>query len=282
MNELLKLFARKRTYVGFIGSIVAELLFLSLGRLPLARRALEKSFQRFMPEELVHFADYYQGLTMALLAVTFTFLMLGGLYLALVCGDIMAKEVEDGTMRMILARPISRLRLWLLKWLASSFYTFTLVIFIGLTSLLLATAFYGGLGKLAVVYGQHPRNLMLVAIYETTDGLCQYARGIVLLAIVMHVVSALAFMFSCLNMKPATATISTLAIFFLDAVLKMVPFFSVFEKWFLSYHLACWLRAFSRYLPTIDIVTSVLYLLCLSAVLLGVSAYRFCRRDFKP
>ena len=281
-NELIKLFARKRTYLGFAGSIAAELLFLSLGRLPLARRALEKSFQRFMPEELARFSDYYQGLTMALLAVTFTFLLLGGLYLALVCGDIMAKEVEDGTMRMILARPISRLRLWLLKWLASSFYTFTLVFFIGLTSLLLATAFYGGLGKLAVIYGQHPRNLMLVSTYETAEGLFQYVRGIVLLAVVMHVVSAMAFMFSCLNMKPATATISTLAIFFLDAVLKMVPFFSVFEKWFLSYHLACWLRGFSRMLPPIDTLTSVFYLVCLSMVFLGVSAYRFSRRDFKP
>ena len=280
-NELLKLFARKRTYLGFVGSIGTELLFLLLGRLPLARRVLEQAFYRSMPKGVVHFDDYYQGLTMALLAVIFTFLLLGGLYLALVCGDIVAKEVEDGTIRMILARPISRLRLWFLKWMTASIYTFALVFFIGFTSLFLASILYGGVGKLAVIYGQHPHNLLLMSTYESGDGLIQYVHGIILLAVVMHVVSALAFMFSCCNMKPATATIGTLAIIFMDAVLKMVPFFFVFEKWFISYHLACWLRAFSRLISPFEIATSVAYMMLLSVVCLGVSAYNLCHRDFK-
>ena len=38
--------------------------------------------------------------------VMWTVFLLGGLYLALVvAGDVMSKEVEDGTMRMILCRP---------------------------------------------------------------------------------------------------------------------------------------------------------------------------------
>jgi ABC-2 type transport system permease protein len=281
-NELLKLFAKKRTYLGFAGSLTAEIVFLLLWRHPLAQRAFEKTFQRGPAATDVYFADYFHGLTMALLTVTFTFLLLGGLYLALVSGDIMAKEIEDGTMRMILSRPISRLRLWSLKWLTSSFYTFALVFFIGITSLILASALCGGLGKLAVIYGQHPRHMMLISTFETAEGLWCYGKGLLLLAVVMHVVSALAFMFSCLKMKPATATIATLAIFFLDAVLKMVPFFAGFEKGFLSYHLACWLRSFSTLTPPAGITTSVLYLMTLTVIFLSISAFRFSRRDFKP
>jgi ABC-2 type transport system permease protein len=278
-NELVKLFARKRTYLGFAGSLVAELVFLILWRLPLAQKAFEGISRR---SKTAFMDEYFMGLTAALLTVTFTFLLLGGLYLALVCGDIVGKEVEDGTMRMILSRPISRMRLWVLKWLASSIYTFALVFFIGLTSLLLATAFCGGLGKLAVIYGQHPRHLQLMSSYDTMDGLWQYGKGILLLAVAMHTVSALAFMFSCLNMKPATATIATLAVVFLDAVLKMVPFFQVYERWLLSYHLACWLRSMSRLTLPADTATSVVYLLSLTLIFLAVSARRLCRRDFKP
>ncbi|MEI8314435.1 MAG: ABC transporter permease [Verrucomicrobiota bacterium] len=280
-NELLKLFARKRTYLGFAGSLVAEALFLLLWRHPLAQRAFEKAFQRGSAGPNPFFDDYFHGLTIALLMVAFTFLLLGGLYLALVAGDIVAKEVEDGTINMLLARPVSRLRLWSVKWLTCSIYTFALVFFMGLTSLLLASALCGGLGKLAVVYGQHPSNLTLMSIFDTAEGLWRYGQGLLLLAIVMHVVSALAFTFSCLNMKPATAAIATLAIFFVDAVLKVVPFFAVFEKWLLSYHLACWLRSFSKYSPAVNVTTSVVYLLALSVIFLSVSASQFCRRDFK-
>ena len=56
------------------------------------------------------FADYYQGLTLSIVIIAFSFTFLGGLYVALVSGDIVAKEVEDGTMRLVLARPVSRLR----------------------------------------------------------------------------------------------------------------------------------------------------------------------------
>lgn len=277
-NELVKLFARKRTYLGFGGAVAAQLVFLILWRLPLAQRAFEGITRRSKEDFM---AEYFMGLTAAQLTVTFTFLLLGGLYLALVGGDIVAKEVEDGTMRMILARPISRRRLWTIKWLATSIYTFALVICIGLTSLLLATAFCGGLGKLAVIYGQHPRHLMFLSTYETGAGLLVYAKGILLLAVVMHVVSALAFMLSCLNMKPATATVTTLAVFFLDAVVKMVPFFDVYDQWLLSYHLSCWLRAMSRLTLPSATATSVIYLLALAAIFLAISARRFSRRDFK-
>ena len=219
-NELLKLCARRRTYLGLVGSVVAELIFLVLWKQPLAQRAFEKAVRGGVVEPNVFWDQYFHGLTMGLLMLTFSFLLLGGLYLALVAGDIVAKEAEEGTLSMILSRPISRLRLWSLKWLTCSVYTFGLVCFMGLSSLLLASAFCGGLGKLAVVYGQHPRHLQLVALFETAEGLWRYGRGVLLLGVVMHVVSALAFMFSCFNLKPATAAIATLAVFFIETIMR--------------------------------------------------------------
>ena len=42
----------------------------------------------------------------------------------------MAKENEDGNLRMVFARPISRLRLLLVKYTAICLYTFSFVFFV--------------------------------------------------------------------------------------------------------------------------------------------------------
>ena len=69
---------------------------------------------------------YFSGATLGLLMLMWTTFLLGALYLALVAGDVVAKEVEDGTLRMILCRPISRLRVGFLKYSACVLYTFAL------------------------------------------------------------------------------------------------------------------------------------------------------------
>ncbi len=62
------------------------------------------------------FEQYFSGLTLGLHDAVWTALLLGGLFLALVAGDVVSKEVEEGTMRMMLCRPVSRWRIGLLKY----------------------------------------------------------------------------------------------------------------------------------------------------------------------
>lgn len=142
-NELLKLFARKRTHIGFGAFLVVQLLILAMLQLPKAKRAFAQllTSNGYLPEE------YYAGLTLGLLIIVFTISLLGGLYVALVGGDVVAKEVEDGTLRMILCRPISRLRLLTVKWLACVIYTFSLMLFLGVTSLLAGTIYPARAGQ---------------------------------------------------------------------------------------------------------------------------------------
>src|SRR3989338_2460376 len=106
-NELLKLFARKRTHIGFGAFVSVEIIILTLLQLPRPKKA----FMEHLDRNGYGFEEYYAGLTLAMLMILGTISLLGGLYLALVSGDMVAKEVEEGTLRMILSRPISRLRL---------------------------------------------------------------------------------------------------------------------------------------------------------------------------
>src|SRR5580658_5329427 len=106
--ELLKMFARKRTYIGFGVFLAMEVLTLFMLNLP-----RPKAHIRHLLDQSGYgaFDFYYSGSTLALMVLHWTAPILGSLYLALVAGDLVAKEIEEGTMRMVLCRPVSRLRI---------------------------------------------------------------------------------------------------------------------------------------------------------------------------
>jgi ABC-2 type transport system permease protein len=270
--ELLKLFTRKRTYLGFVAFLGVEMLIMVLGQTSGAAKMLKHS----LTQNGLDFSHYFSGLTLAHMMVTATVFLLGSLYLALVCGDMVAKEVEDGTMRMVLSRPVSRFRVLLLKFLACVVYTWALVLFIIGTSLALGIA-AKGLGGLIVM---SPSD-QVFGYFEMGPGLLRFALGTVFLGLVMLTLSSLAFMFSCFNIKPASATIATLSIYFIDTVLRAIPYFKNIHGWLLSQHMAVWVQCFEQDLPWGRIVNSLLYLGGFDILFLVIGAAYFFRRDFK-
>src|SRR5439155_21877322 len=133
----------------------------------------------------------------ALFILMWTTFLLGALYLALVAGDVVSKEIEDGTLRMILCRPVSRGRIIALKFIACSIYTAALFAFIGLTALL-AGLVYKGFGGLFVFAPVEK----VFALYEFREGMIRYLAAIPLIALSLMSITSLGFMFSCLKMKP--------------------------------------------------------------------------------
>ncbi|HXD00035.1 MAG TPA: ABC transporter permease subunit, partial [Verrucomicrobiae bacterium] len=112
-NELWKLFGKKRTYIGSGMFLLAQtilILFLKYGNAP------SRGIVRDMERNGFPVAHYLTNLTVACIALVPIAYFLLPLYASLVGGDLVAKEAEDGTLRMILSRPITRLRLLLLKW----------------------------------------------------------------------------------------------------------------------------------------------------------------------
>src|ERR1700744_3037074 len=80
--------------------------------------------------------QYISMLTVATILVGILAYTLLPLYVALIGGDIVSKEQEDGTLRMILCRPVSRARLLCLKWCAGFIFSITLAFSLALGGLL--------------------------------------------------------------------------------------------------------------------------------------------------
>ncbi|MEM6551526.1 MAG: ABC transporter permease subunit [Planctomycetota bacterium] len=272
-HELYKLFARRRTYIGFGAFLVLQGLILALLQHPKAKGQINS----LLTQNGLDFSLHYQGLTLAIVIIAFSFTFLGGLYVALVAGDIVAKEVEEGTMRMVLARPVSRTRLLLIKLAACAIYTLALVTFLGTSALLLAAAYRGGFGHLFIFIPDED----LFAFYATGEGLLRYAGSVLALAFGTLTITCMAFMFSCFKMKPAAATILTLSVFFIDAILTNLPYFRDLRHVFMSYHIGGWVRLYHDHPPWASLARSFLILLTLQTTFTLVGITHFRLRDLK-
>lgn len=271
-GELWKLFARKRTHLGFGVFFSLEILILLLFQIP----AIQRSFGRMVERVGYGFESYFSGLTIAFLTLYLTVFILGGLYLSLVGGDIVAKEVEDGTMRMTLCRPVSRLRVLGVKYVALLIYTASLTLFIGLSAL--------GIGLLRQGVGgffawQPMQNIFF--LYDFGPGLHRYLYSLPLLGLTLVSVTSLAFMFSCFNMKPVSATVCTLTYFTTDNILRNVPYFESIKPWFITSHIETWYHIYRSPVPWLRMVEDFAYLFGADATFIIIGVVAFSVRDFK-
>lgn len=271
-GELRKLFFRRRTYIGFGAFLGVELVVLILLRLP----RVQRGFRNLLEGAGYSPSDYLSGLTLGLTITLSTVFLLGALYLALIAGDIVSKEVEDGTLRMMLCRPVSRLRILTLKLCACAVYTAVLTVFIASTALAAGYLYAGGGGLFlyAPLEG-------IFAVYPEGEGLVRYALAVPFLVLSLLSITMVGFFFSCLRMKPAAATIVTLSLLFIDMILKNTPFFTSIREWFLTARMSTWVAVFEYRIPWESLTENYIWLLALNITLFALGAAAFSGRDFK-
>jgi len=272
VNELWKLFAKPRTYLGFLMFLVAQNLIVLVFRFADGR---QRSLRTLLEGNGYLAAPYVSGLTVAAFMVFPIAYLLLPLYAALVGGDLVAKEVEDGTLRMILARPISRLRLLWVKWLAGSVFAVLLALVLGAFGLLFASLWFPWGGMFVSVPGE------TFSLFGATEGLRHYAGAHALMAVKAMSVMGLAFFFSCCNVKPAAATILALSFVFVSFILMNIPYFRDLQHWFLTYHLNLWQLVLAQPIPWSRILESLSLLVGFNVTFFVAGAAVFQLRDFK-
>src|SRR5215831_11239760 len=271
-NELWKLFGKKRTYIGF----GAFLVFQNGVLLAFRFTRWKQDVERLLDGNGYLAQEYISALTVAVMMLIPQVLLLMPLYAALVGGDLVAKEAEDGTLRMILSRPISRFRLLLAKWLAGVIFSAVLVTVLGVMAVVFARMWF----PWKSMFVTFPP-LGIFSVLDVGDGLRLYFWSHAFMAINACAILSLAFMFSCFNMKPAAATILSLSFLFLNLVMENIPFFDRYEEYLLPYHFRIWLFIYSSPTPWARIGQSLCVLLAfhLTTFIIGTAAFQ--TRDIK-
>ena len=270
-GELMKLFARRRTYIGFGAFVALQILvFLLVKKFGLpTRRVIAAAGES---------ADYYlSALTVASFVVGVSVFLLGALFLSLVAGDIVAKEAEDGHLRLLLARPVSRFRLLLLKYLTCCGYAVFLILFLVVSAFLLGLALHGWGGGYFVLVPE----VSVVAFHDWSTGLERYFFSAVFLGLSMTAISSIAFFLSCFRIKPAAATIGALTYVLVDFILRTSGFMESYQHLLITKHMAVWGRLLAETIdwPLIVRGYTVIFAVNISLFTLGYAVFE--SRDLK-
>src|SRR5437899_9703837 len=124
--EIAKLLAQKRTYLGLVSAVLVPVIFVVVLVL-----------QTGGPND-VPLGRYIRDTGLAVPFVVLFFMSIWGLPLitALVAGDIVAAETQNGTLKTILTRSRERGQVFTGKALATATYTFVVVFAMGLVGLI--------------------------------------------------------------------------------------------------------------------------------------------------
>ncbi|MGC8990175.1 MAG: ABC transporter permease [Verrucomicrobiia bacterium] len=271
-NELWKLFGKKRTYIGFVMFLLAQNVIALVFKYTHASRPMQR-----MLEAGGQVAEHYiSALTIATIMLVPSAAFLLPLYVALIGGDLVAKEAEDGTLRMILCRPVSRVRLLMVKFLAGVVFSLLLVAALGVFGLAFSRMHFQWGGLFVWMPEQS-----IFSLFDPSTGLSRYVAGHIMLVSEAASIMCLAFMFSCFNIKPAAATILALSFVFVSFIMEHIPYFKDYQNWFFTHHLNLWQLVFAETIPWWRILQSLSLLAGFNATFLAIGVAAFQVRDIK-
>ncbi len=269
--ELYKIFKKWRTYIGFIAIAVLipiiQIAMLIEGEhsIHYMTRGLQQSFV-FVGNLLNAYLVSY--LILNALAVHIPFLV------ALVTGDLLAGEATAGTYRLLITRPVSRIKLVTSKFFAGIIYTTLLVLWLSILSLGLGTLIFGT-GELIVV------KPTTVIIFARSDVLWRFLLAYGFAVLSMSVVASLAFLFSSLvenAIGPIITTMAVIIVFLIVSAIEINIFQAIRPYLFTSYMLS-WRLFFDDPLNVSEILKSVAVLFGHIVLFYGLAAYIFKRKD---
>lgn len=218
--ELRKLLRQRRTLLGFLGVVAPSVLFA----VALTVRSGEPdgaAFGAFVRETALAFP---------LVNLFFGAFWLFPLVTALVAGDIVATEVQRGTLKTVLTRSVSRTRLFWAKVAATASYVAAVMVVMALAALVAGTLI-AGLDPLPGLSGQEiavPRGLALIGA-----SLAVYTVPLLALA-------AFGVLLSVLTRNSAGAVVGTLMLAFMLRLVDLLPGLEPLGPYLITSHFEAW------------------------------------------
>ncbi len=195
------------------------------------------------------------------------------LFAALMLGDMFAGESSEGTIRALLARPVTRGSVYWAKLIASLVYTAALVGFLVGSVYAIGAAFFGTGGLLT--FG----GVGNVVWYSHTEALVRLALACGLTTCIVFAVGMLALFLSVFVGNSLGAIGGALMFFFATTIMSVIPYFEHIKPYLLGAHIEVGQRAFIDPIPWRDIGSSLMYVGGYIVVLLAGSLLIFRRKD---
>jgi ABC-2 type transport system permease protein len=269
--ELLKIFRKWRTYIGFIAiGILVPLLHLAMylegqESIDFVTRNLRDSF--ILVGNLLN-GYWISYIILNALTIHIPFLI------TLVAGDLLAGEATAGTYRLLVIRPISRLQIVTSKFLASLIYTSVLILFLSFMSLVIGLIIFGS-GEL-IVTGSNA-----IIIFEKSDVLWRFFLAYSFAILSMMVVASLAIFFSSLVENAIGPIVATMAIIIIFIILSAfdVEILKELKPYLFTSYMMNWRDFFDDPVNLTEIMKSIFVLTGHIIVFFALTSFIFNKKD---
>lgn len=270
-NELLKIATKIRSYIG-IGALTLLILIVLF-----AMKADGKSYVGFVTasfEQTLSFNGKILNGNLIAFIILQMLIVHVPLLIALVTGDLISGEEATGSIRMLVTKPISRTGIVLSKWFAATIYTFIMTLWLGFLSLFVAKWMFGT-GDLIVLNSEG------LLVLPESDLAWRFGLSLLIAFLALWTVATLSMAFSAFaknSVGPIVSTMSVIILFTIIGTLDVSVFDSI-KPFMFTTHMAAWRSVFEDPFPTSTIVESVVVLMLHILVLLGITLYRFNKKD---
>ncbi len=269
-TELIRVFSKWRTYIGFIaiGVLIPVII--------LAMKAEGNSYLGFATQTLQQVFTFTGNL---MNGYTVAYIILGSLLVhipllvTLVSGDILAGEATAGTYRLLLTRPISRTKIVIAKFITAQICSALLVLFLAVLSMGMGILVLG-VGEIVVIRSE-------ITIIAQDDALWRFfwAYGFAILS--MATITTIAFFFSSLVENAIGPIMTTMAIIIVMNIISAIdiPLFETVRQYFFTTHMNAGRYMFDNPIEVQYVIRSASILLGHVVVLFGATLYIMNKKD---
>ncbi len=268
--ELVKIFSKWRTYIGFIVIVVLTGIVQTAMYFE-GKDSINMTTQRFA-DSFVILGNLVNGYFIANILLQTLYIHIPFL-IVLVGGDLLAGEATQGTYRMMLTRPVSRLKIVTAKFLSGFVYTTLFMIFIFIVSLGVSCLIFGT-GELIVFRKQ-------VLILASSDVLWRFVCAYLFAILSMSTVISIAIFFSSLVENAIGPIISTMAVIIIFIILSALQFDFIksIHPYLFTNYLNDWKLFFDDPVDYWEVTKSASVLVAHIAVLYAATSYIFIKKD---
>lgn len=269
--ELFKIFKKPRTYIAFV-AIAAIILLIQFALyadgeeyLDFVMQSVNQSFEIGGKKLNGYFVCF---------TILQTLLVHVPLLIALVAGDMVAGEANMGTLRLLVAKPVSRHILLLGKFAATVVYTLALLVFMALLALFGSILIFG-VSDLMVF-----KSDMLI-ILNKSDVFWRYILAFGFAAVSMITVASLAFLLSVFaenSIGPIIATMSVIIVFTILTTMD-IPFFNAAKPFLFTNHMLNWKGFFGDPVDYGEVLKSLSVLLFHILIFISLAIFAFQKKD---
>jgi ABC-2 type transport system permease protein len=249
--ELVKIFLKKRTYIGFgIVLIIVPLIEVAM---KLEGGRIVTAAMRGLARDFLFFGNLFNGWFVSFQIMNSLFFHIP-LLISFVAGDQLAGEATAGTYRLILTRPVSRTRIFIVKYITTLIYTIIFILFLAGLSIGLALILLGRGDLIILVRG--------ILVLPESEVAWRFFVAYLLAAWTMITIASISFFFSSFVENAIGPIVATMGLLIICTIITVMPveLFEVPKKFLFTRYIDLWQKVFQDPISWDEIRTGIIYM----------------------